>query len=69
MFVKSESFLPASIKSMTPMQKYPHNTELFACIRKMLAIMFLFLRNFFNFFRNMFNTKTIEIKNFTSVTK
>ena len=24
---------------------------------------------FFNFFRNMFNTKTIEIKNFTSATK
>ena len=46
MFVKSVSFLPASIKSMTPMQKYSHNTELFACIRKMLAITFLFQRNF-----------------------
>ena len=30
---------------MNPMQKYPHMTELFACTRKMLAIMFLFLIN------------------------
>ena len=42
MFVKLVSFLPASIKSMNPMQKYPHITELFACTRKMLAIMFFF---------------------------
>ena len=27
---------------MNPMQKYPYIIELFACIRKMLAIMFLF---------------------------
>ena len=27
---------------MKPMQKYPQNTELFACTRKMLALMFLF---------------------------
>ena len=45
MFIKSVSFLPASIKSMNPMQKYPHIIELFACTRKMLAIMFLFLKN------------------------
>ena len=45
MLVKSVSFLPASIKSMNPMQKYPHITELFACTRKMLAIMFLFPAN------------------------
>ena len=43
MSVKSVNFLPASIKSMNPMQKYPHITKLFACTRKMLAIMFLFL--------------------------
>ena len=42
MFVKSVNFLPASIKSMNPMQKYPHIIELFACTRKMLAFMFLF---------------------------
>ena len=42
MFVKSVSFLPASIKSMNPTQKYPHIIELFACNKKILAIMFLF---------------------------
>ena len=42
MFVKSVSFLPASIKSINPMQRYPHITELFACTRKMFAFMFLF---------------------------
>ena len=44
--VKSVSFLPASIKSMNPMQKYLHITESCACIRKMLAIMFLVPTNF-----------------------
>ena len=38
MFVKSVSFLSASIKSMIPMQKYPHIIEL-------LAFMFLFRIN------------------------
>ena len=38
-------FLPASIKSMNPVQKYPHITELFACVRKMLAFMFLLPMN------------------------
>ena len=42
MFVKSVNFLPAKIKSINPMQKYPHITESFACTRKMLAFMFLF---------------------------
>ena len=42
MFVKSTKFLPASIKSMNPTQKYPHIIELFACTRKILAIIFLF---------------------------
>ena len=45
MLVKSVYFLPASKKSMNPMQKYPRITELFACTRKMLAIMFLFPTN------------------------
>ena len=45
MLVKSVSFLPASIKSMNLMHKYPHISELFAFTRKMLAIMFLFLIN------------------------
>ena len=42
MFARSVSFLLATIKSVNPMQKYPNITELFACTRKMLAIMFLF---------------------------
>ena len=42
MFVKSVSFLPATIKLINPMPKYPHIIELFACIRQMLAFMFLF---------------------------
>ena len=40
-FVKSVNFLPDNIKSTNPMEKYPHITESFACIRKMLDIMFL----------------------------
>ena len=46
MFVKSVNFLPAKIKSINPMQKYPHITESFACTRKMLAFMFLFPTNY-----------------------
>ena len=38
MLVKSVSFLPASIKSINPMQKYPHITELFACTQKIVTI-------------------------------
>ena len=43
MLLKSVSLLPASIKPMNPMQKYPQITESFACTQKMLAFMFLFL--------------------------
>ena len=46
MHVKSVSFLPASIKLMNPTQKRPHIIELFACTRKMLAIMYSFPINF-----------------------
>ena len=45
MLVKSVNFSPASIKSMNPMQKYPHITKLIACTRKVLAFMFLFSTN------------------------
>ena len=41
-FVKSVNFLPANVKSINPMQKYPHITESFAYTRKMLAFMILF---------------------------
>ena len=47
--VKSVSFLPAIIKSMNPMQKYPHIIELFACTPKILAFMFLFPINYLIF--------------------
>ena len=75
MFVKSVSFLPTSIKSINPMQKYPHINESFGCTRKMLFLLYyvfyyVFIHNkFINFFRNMFNTKAVEINNFLSVTK
>ena len=45
MLVRSVSFLPVSIKSTNPMQKYPHIIEMFSCTGKMLAFMFLFLIN------------------------
>ena len=47
MLVISTKFLSASIKSMNPMQKYPHITELFAFTWKMLPFMFLFPINSF----------------------
>ena len=40
--VKSLNFLPASIKSISPIQKYPHIIETNACILKIFVIMFLF---------------------------
>ena len=46
MFVKTVSFLSASKKSMNPMQKCPQINKLFACTRKMLAVMFLFPVNY-----------------------
>ena len=42
-FVKSFNSLLESIKSMNPMQKYSHIIEVFACTRKILAIISLFL--------------------------
>ena len=43
MLAKSVKVLPASIKSMNRMQKYPHIIELFDCTRKMFALMFFFI--------------------------
>ena len=45
MLVKLVNFLPASMKSINPVQKLLHITEWFACARKMLAIIFLFPTN------------------------
>ena len=41
--LKSVKLLPLSIKSINPIQKYPHITESYACILKIFAIMFLLL--------------------------
>ena len=69
MFVKSVGFLPASIKSMNPTQKYPHINELFVCTRKMLAIMLLFLIKFLIFSGICSTPKLSQQVNLISVTK
>ena len=51
------------------MQKYPHIIELFDLYSKNVGFDVFIRDKFFNFFKNIFNTKTIEIKNFTSFTK
>ena len=42
-FVHSVKVFPLDIKSINPIQKYPHITELYACILKMFISMFLLL--------------------------
>ena len=44
-FVYSVKVFSLNIKSINPMQKYLHITESYACILKMLVLMFLFLIN------------------------
>ena len=44
-YVYSVKVFPLNIKSINPMQKYLHITESYACILKMLVLMFLFLIN------------------------
>ena len=38
-FVYSVKVFPLSIKSIKPIQKYPHITESYACILKMFVVM------------------------------
>ena len=38
----SQFFFPANIKSINPVQKYPHIIESNACVLKIFVIMFLF---------------------------
>ena len=40
-FVNLVKVFPASIKSINPIQKYPHIIESYACILKMFVFMFL----------------------------
>ena len=42
-FVNSVKVFPLNIKSINPIQKYPHITESYACILKMFVLMFLLL--------------------------
>ena len=44
-FVNSVKVFPASIKSINPIQKYPHIIESYACILKIFVFMFLLLIN------------------------
>ena len=44
-FVYSVNFLPADIKSINPMQKYPLIIELSSCTRKTLVFIFSFPGN------------------------
>ena len=44
-FVNSVKVFPFNIKSINPIQKYPHITESYACILKMFVLMFLLLIN------------------------
>ena len=69
MLVKSVSFLPASVKSMNPMQKHSQNTELFDCTQKMLAIMFLFPTNCLISSGTCSTPNLWKKNNFTYVTK
>ena len=45
--VKSVKLLPLNIKSIIPIQKYPHIIESYACILKLFAIMFILFLIFF----------------------
>ena len=60
--VKSIKVLPASIKSMNPMHKCSHIIKLL--YSQYVYFYFFMLNNFLNFFRNMFNSKTVKIINF-----
>ena len=61
--VKSVKVFPASIKSINLMQKYPHSIESFACYSKNICFYVFITDKCFNFFRNMFYSKTIKISN------
>ena len=55
---------PGNIKSKNSIQKYLDITELSACILNMF-VFYVFISNKpYDFFRNMFNTKTFKVNNF-----
>ena len=74
--VSSNKLLPFNIKSINPVQKYLHITELYACILKIFVVVFLLPIDFFSFLflrkvgwgggcggweRNLFNSDIIEV--------
>ena len=45
-FLNSVKVFLLNIKSINPLKKYPHITELYACILKTFVLMFLLLINY-----------------------
>ena len=60
MFVNSVKVFPASIKSINPIQKYPHIIESYACILKIFVTTVDLSINFLISF-GMFYTKIIKV--------
>ena len=58
--VNSVKLLPLSIKSINPIQKYPHITESYDYILKIFAIMFLLLLVKFSISFGMFSTPKLS---------
>ena len=56
-FVNSAKVFPASMKSINPIQKYPHIIESYACILKSLVFVFLLLINALISFRTCSTSK------------
>ena len=52
------------IKSKNPIQKQSHIVELSACILNIFGFCVFMSNKPFDFFRNMFNTKTVKVNNF-----
>ena len=62
--VQSIKVLPAIMKSMNPLQKYPLIIESFPCILN-IFVFYVFVSNkFLSLFWNMFNSKNFKISNF-----
>ena len=57
-FVYSTKLLPFNMKSINPIQKYPHVVESYAYILWVFFVICLFLMNFF---WNIFNSKAIKV--------
>ena len=56
--VKSVKVLPASIKRINPIQKYPHITDSYAS--KNICYYVFISKKFCDFFWSVFNSKTVK---------